>query len=236
MIEQQWFQKFELSNSVIGAPGGLLAFFSEDSDTAVGSEDHGDIVGTITDGEGRLQRMLITDESDNIRLLLRGYTASKDNVDIIRNVKENLLEIFDCFDQEQGASGNNYSLLLPTFILTNYFPALIQFLFNHEFVMTLDNMLVHYFCDVEEAGGESNIDSCFDLITGKYPYLNSGALGKLNGIIYLILQFILNSTGSNKLQVLFDFFIDFGDSLLSVRTYKFGGCLFFHPVIQIFLI
>ena len=70
MEEKQRFQEFELSDSVVGCSCSLLSFFTKDANANMSSQDHCNIVGTITNCKGSFFWMLESDQSDNVSFLL----------------------------------------------------------------------------------------------------------------------------------------------------------------------
>ena len=81
--EKQGFQKFELSNGVIGRSSSLLTFFTENTDANMRSQDHGNIIGTIANCQSGLLRMLEPDHSDDVSLLLWRDPAGKNYINQI---------------------------------------------------------------------------------------------------------------------------------------------------------
>ena len=77
MHKQQPLQEAELRDGVVGRVHRLSTFFTRDTDTDVGGLNHGDVVGTVADGETH-DAEAILDEVDDLRLLLGGYTTADD--------------------------------------------------------------------------------------------------------------------------------------------------------------
>ena len=67
--EEQWLEVFELSDGEVSTSGGLLTFFTEDTNTDVSLKDHTDIISTVTNGQGSLRWESLFDEINNISLL-----------------------------------------------------------------------------------------------------------------------------------------------------------------------
>jgi len=98
MEEQKWFQKLELSNSIIGTPSGLLTFLSKNTNTYMCSEDHGYVICTITDSKSCFVRVAASDQTDYVRFLLGRNTASQDDIDLVRNFQECFLQFIMTID------------------------------------------------------------------------------------------------------------------------------------------
>lgn len=77
MDREESLQVLELLETEIRGPGSLGTLHSLDTHTDVGSLDHGDIVGTITDGQSDLVQFL-ADQFDDQSLLKRGNTTTDD--------------------------------------------------------------------------------------------------------------------------------------------------------------
>jgi hypothetical protein len=76
MDEEQWLQEFEHSDSEICTSGCLLAFFSKDANSNVSFQNHGYIIGTITNCEGNFFRESLSNQHNNVCFLLWRYSAS----------------------------------------------------------------------------------------------------------------------------------------------------------------
>jgi hypothetical protein len=70
-------KKTELTDCIVGRHDGLPAFFTSNTNTNVGFLDHGNIVGTITNGQ-RHDIKADLDKLDDGRLLRRAYSTAKD--------------------------------------------------------------------------------------------------------------------------------------------------------------
>ena len=83
MDEQQRLQELELTDGVVCGTRCLLAFLAKDANAYVRFEDHVDVVGAVSNTEGRLVRESVSNHQHNLRLLLRRHTASQHDVSIV---------------------------------------------------------------------------------------------------------------------------------------------------------
>lgn len=77
MDREESLQVLELLETKVGGPSGLSTLHSLDTDTDMGSLDHGDVVGSITNRQGDLVQFF-ADQFDNQSLLKRGNTTADD--------------------------------------------------------------------------------------------------------------------------------------------------------------
>ena len=70
VVEQQWFQVFEGSKSVVRRAHSLIAFSSTQANSNVGLPDHADVVRAIADGQGDLLRLPLPQELDDLGFVL----------------------------------------------------------------------------------------------------------------------------------------------------------------------
>ena len=105
---------------------------------------------------------------------------------------------------DQAVSCDNYSHFGFLIYLTLYLRKLLLD-FLHSF--PIDYELGHSF--VKEPGREADIYCGFNLVTSQYPELYSCIADVSDGFLYLILQFIFDCGGSDKIHLCFEFSIDF---------------------------
>jgi hypothetical protein len=72
MNEQQWLQELELADCKVATSCRLHAFSSCNANTNIRFHDHGDVIGPITNREGRLVRKLSLDQGHDVTFLLWG--------------------------------------------------------------------------------------------------------------------------------------------------------------------
>ena len=83
MDEQQRLQELELADGVVCGTRCLLAFLAKDANAYVRFQDHVDVVGAVSDTEGRLVRESVSNHQHDLRLLLWRHTASQHDVGIV---------------------------------------------------------------------------------------------------------------------------------------------------------
>jgi hypothetical protein len=93
--------------------------------------------------------------------------------------------------------------------------------------------LVHFV--VQELAWISYIDSSLYFVSCQYPYLNPCIFHKLYSISYTVLQFIFNSSWTNKMKVLFYFNSYFIYFFFSALNSKSSFLVLFIPCIIILL-
>ena len=76
MDEQEWLQELELADSVVSASRGLLSFFTENSNAYMSLENHGAVVGAITNRESSFIWEPLSNQVYNLSLLFRRDPAS----------------------------------------------------------------------------------------------------------------------------------------------------------------
>lgn len=74
MHKEQLLEVAKLSDCNIGTSGSLETFDTADTDTHMGSLDHGNIVGTVTDGQQQRLAVML-DQLDNQSFLERRNTT-----------------------------------------------------------------------------------------------------------------------------------------------------------------
>lgn len=79
-----------MSDGVVGRVNSLQTLLSRDSDSNVGSLDHRDVVGTVTDGK-RHDAEVVLDEVDDLGFLQRRDSAADDRVAASRQLKQQIL-------------------------------------------------------------------------------------------------------------------------------------------------
>lgn len=83
MHKHQWFEELELPDCEVCTPCGLLAFFTQNTNTDMGLCDHIDVISTITDSERYFRREPLSDKVNNISFLLGRNSTSQNNVNLI---------------------------------------------------------------------------------------------------------------------------------------------------------
>jgi hypothetical protein len=78
----------------------------------------------------------------------------------------------------------------------------------------VDNKSFHLL--IEQLARNANVDCCFNFVTSKDPDLNSSLFHEFNRVGYLVLELVLNGSGANEVEIMFDLFRDLGHTLFSV--------------------
>ena len=91
MPEEQIGEVFELVDGEVRGQSCLLAFFANDADTDISSEDHADIVAAVADAESLLVGVELDLLSD-VGFLRGGAAAADDSTDATSECEEHLLE------------------------------------------------------------------------------------------------------------------------------------------------
>src|ERR1700744_6320838 len=92
MHQKELPQVPELANGDVGASSGLEGLHAADTNTKMGRLNHGDVVGSVSDGQQeRLQMPL--DEFDNQCLLKWGHSAADNSLAHDGKVEEQFLHV-----------------------------------------------------------------------------------------------------------------------------------------------
>ena len=83
MYEHKRLQKLKLSNGIISTSSGLLALFSQNTNSNMRLKDHVDVIGAITDGQSDFLRETLPDHVYDISFLFWGDSASENDINLI---------------------------------------------------------------------------------------------------------------------------------------------------------
>lgn len=144
MEEEKGLEVFELTNGVIRSRRGLLSFKSRNTDTKMGSIDHVNVVGTITNGEGSDFWRVFLDHSDDISLLLWTHSTGDKNVGLGRELEEVFFDSVVSHDLEEGVTSDDSSGILEAFGVDLVLSMLRDLIKYSLFVSGIDEILLHF--------------------------------------------------------------------------------------------
>jgi hypothetical protein len=189
--EEQVLKHLELTDSVVGGAGSLLTLKTRDTDSDMRGSNHGHVISTVTNSQGRLARHLILDHLHNISLLLRRDSAAKHDLHSLKcaKVHEIRLQISRRLDNRQLESiDNNRALisraLLQSISLINIRSQLqCRLALQHEPILALGQQLTTL----------ANVDRSLDLVPCQDPHIDACPLDITNRGTHIFLQFVFNS-------------------------------------------
>mmetsp|Transcript_16366 Transcript_16366/g.22691 ORF Transcript_16366/g.22691 Transcript_16366/m.22691 type:complete len:297 (+) Transcript_16366:387-1277(+) len=231
MHQQQVAEVLELSNSIIRAHSSLRAFFAKNTDTNVSFLDHRHIIGSVPNSQSASQWFVSFHSLYHSSLLGGRDTATNQSLALESKLHEYRFDgVFSIIQRVGQCVTVNYkSKLLALIALLDLSQGFLEFSFGGLGIHH-DRFSFRYIIEegqhvgaCEKSAGETNVDSCFLLVSSEHPNIHVGFSQVSNGIWDTILQLVFNSCGTDEDEFLLDQLGDFFHLVLSV----FDACIGF---------
>mmetsp|Transcript_30490 Transcript_30490/g.80868 ORF Transcript_30490/g.80868 Transcript_30490/m.80868 type:complete len:654 (+) Transcript_30490:901-2862(+) len=196
VAQQEGHEEPELRDSDVAGLHGLVALLPADAYADVCALNHGDIVGSITDGQRDTPQVLGLDELHQLPLLRRGQSAADARTARHCELVQHLAALLRHQHRPHKSAVKDETTVAVAFHL------LLSSLQQYEGVLTVST--VHHVGERhvrrEQLAGPHNLHRGLGLVAGQDPEADAGRLDGHDGFRHSLLKLVLYGTDAGKQQ------------------------------------